>query len=328
MGDIVLTNKCNLKCSYCFANEIKNSETSEFDIINFKKAVDFIKTGKNERLGIVGGEPTIHPNFREFIELLNNDNQIFNYILFTNGIEIAKYIDVLKSDKVNILINCNSPEITGNLYNKLEDSIRVLAKEKKDKLALGTNIYSADMDYSYIFDLLKLAKSNILRFSVSISNADKINSKNGLECYEKYIPILHNFYKDCLKNEIIPQFDCNGIPYCLINTEMKKTLLRINNLQKKYNIHDKIMPEPCTPMVNILPDLTAVRSICYPYLKSVNISDFESIDVLKGYFYKEIDSNFNSLFLTEDCKTCNSRREGRCFVCPTFTINEFLKLKK
>lgn len=42
MANIMLTDVCNLRCPYCFANEFVNVDKNEISEQNFKKAVDFI----------------------------------------------------------------------------------------------------------------------------------------------------------------------------------------------------------------------------------------------------------------------------------------------
>ena len=326
MANIVLINKCNLSCCYCFAKDLLNSEFMYFSMENFVKAVNFIKTRKNERIGIVGGEPTIHPNFAEFMEVIYNDNLISNCIIFTNGIEIDKYIDILGHQKFRLLINCNNPQNIGKLYNKLESNLQQIDKIKKTKFTLGINLYSPFMDYSYIFDLLKLTNRHSLRFSVSISNNDKQNCTNIIDYYKQFNNILLNFYNDCLKNEIIPFFDCCSVPICATSTEIKKVQLKIISLMKKLNYKFPIFGNDCSSFIDILPNLHAVRSICFPYYKSVPISDFNSIDLIKEYFYNEIEKYKPFLLVQEKCKTC--KYIEKCHICISHKINEFMACKK
>lgn len=44
MASIILTDKCNLQCSYCFANEFTNKAFTEISAENFHKALDFALT--------------------------------------------------------------------------------------------------------------------------------------------------------------------------------------------------------------------------------------------------------------------------------------------
>ena len=63
MPNIMLTYRCNLHCPYCFANEFVNKEKTDITIRDFLKAVSFI-TRTESYVGIIGGEPTVHPGFQ------------------------------------------------------------------------------------------------------------------------------------------------------------------------------------------------------------------------------------------------------------------------
>ena len=66
MANIMMTDVCNLRCPYCFANEFVNKDTNEISEENFRKAVDFIVgDGSHSSVGLIGGEPTVHSHFEE-----------------------------------------------------------------------------------------------------------------------------------------------------------------------------------------------------------------------------------------------------------------------
>jgi len=67
---ILLTEKCNYKCNYCYCRKDKNPES--ISITNFYKIIEFIKlqNKKFNKIILTGGEPTTHPNFKEIIYLL------------------------------------------------------------------------------------------------------------------------------------------------------------------------------------------------------------------------------------------------------------------
>ena len=61
-----------------------------------------------EHVGIIGGEPTLHPNFKDILIESNqcaNANRT-NFTLFTNGIELEQYLQYIGTN-MSILINCN-----------------------------------------------------------------------------------------------------------------------------------------------------------------------------------------------------------------------------
>ena len=291
MANIFLTSKCNLKCPYCFADEFVNKEFSEFSIENFKKVVEFIKTKSDERVGLIGGEPTLHPNFRDFIRILDEDENIQDVIIFTNGLEIDKYINDIKAEKFGVLINCNSPSNLGNIhFKKLEDNLKLLKKEFKDKIFLGINLYSDKTDYNYIFELLKLMNLHRLRFSTAIPNVSKENTKDILQSFKDIKPYVFQFFKDCIKNEIVPTNDCNSFPDCFYTVEDKKVLIQLNMISNKYNIKPDTISSchTCSPVIDILPDLNA----------------------------------------SKDCDECKMRLLDKCGICYTYKIHKMQKIKE
>ena len=63
-----LGKRCNYDCSYC-PSEIHDNTSPHTDIEILKRAVDKLVTlGKPIRLSFTGGEPTVHPKFKELIQ--------------------------------------------------------------------------------------------------------------------------------------------------------------------------------------------------------------------------------------------------------------------
>jgi MoaA/NifB/PqqE/SkfB family radical SAM enzyme len=62
-----LGKRCNYDCSYC-PSEIHDNTSPHTDLEILKKTVDQLVTlGKPIRISFTGGEPTVHPNFRELL---------------------------------------------------------------------------------------------------------------------------------------------------------------------------------------------------------------------------------------------------------------------
>lgn len=85
----MLTENCNANCLHCFNKDIRQNKH-----MDTKKAlILFNYLGKHiETLKIMGGEPTVHPNFDKLYEAAQN--QIKHINLFTNAInnEILKIV--------------------------------------------------------------------------------------------------------------------------------------------------------------------------------------------------------------------------------------------
>ncbi|XME04395.1 radical SAM protein [Lachnospiraceae bacterium C1.1] len=60
-----MTNACNLRCSNCTRFCGNHKKPFLMDIETFRKAVDSLKDFDGVT-GIIGGEPTLHPDFENF----------------------------------------------------------------------------------------------------------------------------------------------------------------------------------------------------------------------------------------------------------------------
>ncbi len=329
MANLFLTRKCNLKCPYCFADEFVNKENEEYTMENFHKAINFIKTMPGERLGFIGGEPTLHPKFKEMLDYVLKDDEIGHFIIYTNGLELHKYIDDLKFRKVNMLINCNPPADLGEKrFNRLKENITLLKEKGIRNFNLGINLYSKDMDYSYIFDLLKISGNHQLRFSTALPNSDKEEMDDPLKSFMDFKPFLFQFFEDCIKNEIVPNNDCNAIPQCLLTPEDKKTQLKLAMLSKEYRVPDTITTaHTCNPVIDILPDLTAVRCFGLSKYMKASIEEHKNMENLRNYFINQIDLYARLSFVSEGCNACKMRMLNRCGLCFTYKMKQCEKIK-
>lgn len=330
MANIFLTKKCNLKCPYCFADEFVNKDNEEITTENFLKALEFIKTDKDERVGFIGGEPTLHPEFKNFLQIVIDDKDIQNIILYTNGIEIDKYIDLLSNEKVHILINCNSPKDIGNSrFEKLKNNISLLKSVSKANFTLGLNLYSGALDYNFIFDLLKMIDAHHLRFSIALSNNTKEDTYDALDSYRNFKSSLFKFLQDCYDNQIVPQNDCNAIPNCLLNIEEKRLLLKLQQLSNELKLdRGTLQNYTCSPVIDILPDLNAVR--CFGFSKNLKapITNFKNIFYLRQYFINKIDVYAKVAHFTENCEDCRDRTLNRCGICFTYKLKKMNDIKE
>ena len=331
MANIFLTRKCNLKCPYCFADEFVNKEDEEITLENFKYALDFIKTDKNERIGFIGGEPLLHPEIGTFLDIVNNDKDIEKVIIYTNGIMIDKYIDKLINEKIFLLINCNSPKDIGKTnFKKLRENLILLKDKKKTHLTLGINMYSDKLDYSYIFDLLELVQRKKVRFSTALPNDSKEHTQNVLESFKEFKPFLFKFFKDCYERGIAPFNDCNSMPDCLFSIEDKRLLLQIEQLGKKSDPPGGLMSSnrTCMPVIDILPDLKAVRCFGLSKYLKVDIKEFKDISVLEKYFFNKIDKYAILINECDKCEDCMRKITNKCGICYTYKLNRIEKAKE
>lgn len=129
-----LTNKCNLKCIYCYAEERVNSRNL-LQVGDFFNIIDSINNmSKNAVVVLTGGEPLLSGHVFDVAEYArNNGNQVH---ILTNGMFIdksnAKQITEV-SDLIQISLDGSTPDINDfhrgkGSYNKIIKAINVLLR--------------------------------------------------------------------------------------------------------------------------------------------------------------------------------------------------------
>lgn len=87
---VYITEKCNAKCPNCFNR--RDRVNSQMDISRFEKLCVYLSNNGASQIKIMGGEPTIHPQFQN---IMNLAQQYFITVsLFTNAISdnLLEYI--------------------------------------------------------------------------------------------------------------------------------------------------------------------------------------------------------------------------------------------
>lgn len=84
-----ITYRCNHRCLYCFSHTTAdNSEQrQDIDLSIFKETLSRYKVGVGDRIVLNGGEPTLHKNFRDIVDVaLKACSEV---VLYSNGVAFA-----------------------------------------------------------------------------------------------------------------------------------------------------------------------------------------------------------------------------------------------
>ncbi len=135
---ISVTDRCNLRCSYCMPQEgiIKKQHSEVLSLEEIYQVVHACTFLGISKVRITGGEPLIRKGLVSLIEKLSKLEQIKEVALTTNGILLPKYAKELKEaglKRVNISLDTlNSDkyrEITS--FGKLQDVLAGIEAAKK-----------------------------------------------------------------------------------------------------------------------------------------------------------------------------------------------------
>lgn len=336
MANIMLNETCNLSCPYCFANEfVGNGHRAVMGEEALDKALQFILgDGSESGLGVIGGEPLLHPHFDRFMRKILLDRRVKKVMLYTNGTLLDGHWDVCCHSKMHYLINCNAPEDIGrDNFRKLCDNLQVLLDEKMctDRVTLGINMYRPDASYEYITDLLTRHSLGRLRVSISVPNIESCRNIDAHGYFRSMKSSVLVLFRQLLQRRIIPNYDCNKLPPCLLEDKDKAYLCSgldggfVAEIENKSNIFSRFVQ--CRSVIDIRPDLTAVRCFGLSQWTKRRISDFRCISDLRNYYSQRYDAFAQNTAYSAKCAKCYDRTAGACSGgCLAFKIKTILDL--
>jgi len=305
---------------------------------NFKEALEFVVGDKYDvQVGIIGGEPTLYSHINEALELAMSNERVFPVTLYTNAVTLERIRpELLENRKFRMLVNVNSPEDMGQAkYEKMCRNINDFIYEHigAGRFKLSVNLYKPDFDYSYVMDLVREFRCDNIRLSVSVPSRSELGKKDALTHFREMKPLVIEVTKKLAEQGVIAGFDCNFMPMCLLTEEEKEQLFQIKHFFMRHLEHSEnfwmrsIISEiqTCSPVVDILPNLTSVRCFGLSEYTKVNIRDFKNIEELEEYYYQNIDRKARDFYTSEECKNCFMRRNRKCSSgCLTYKMEQIL----
>ena len=266
---VEITNYCNLNCSFCSRDTLPKKEMS---ISEFKIVIDKIKDYTDSIYLHVKGEPLLHHNLDEILDICDRNN--IKVCITTNGTLLDK--------KKSVLLNHNIKQINislhseNNYYNYFENVFKTC-----DELSKKITI---------IYRIWTLSSLKLDNYSLKI--VDKIDDHYNLDNdildkikVDKNIKIRDNIYLDKDYEFIWPN----------INKEQDD-----NGTCLGTRTHIGILSNG-----NIVPCCLDSNSI----ITLGNIFDNNLDDILNSELFNKINEGFkNKKIVCDLCKSCTFRR--------------------
>lgn len=299
MPNIIITEYCNLSCPYCFANTMIKEHIDKDKLISFEQLNKILNwllptVSSLDRIGIIGGEPTLHPEFSEILARINTFNDFTNSsaILFTNGIELERYLSNI-GPNMSILINTNNlnEKNLKKFYSSL-DTLNYLHWFGNKKATLGCNLYLGETNYQYFWNAVdRYPELSLVRMSITAPNELKLKANKELY-YNKMKNILISFLQEAKNRNLKVEYDCNQIPLCFLTNEEKELVLSLGNFDNY-----------CDPVIDITPDFKATS--CFgTYDSKISCEKFDNILELYNYFKSQmiLKTMYNNTSVCKDCE--------------------------
>lgn len=218
---ISLTNECNVNCSHCF-NKNRNIP---LDVnMNIDKFIKFMEYNKEYLrsdelcIKILGGEPTLHNDFYDFIEVCKVYSD--DVVLFSNGLNVNS-LDANKIKK-----NISVITINGYIFDL---SLIKYLKNISEIYFSFTIPYEKEQLKTNLIKIKKLVQEGFYNFNLSPDVSIDIFNNEIKNQYRKTLVDTFLFIKD-LNNSLEIGLD-HSLPLCFFDGEYNEV---INNELRGY----------------------------------------------------------------------------------------------
>jgi sulfatase maturation enzyme AslB (radical SAM superfamily) len=310
MANLLVTRRCNRKCAHCFARghyivdcDELHPQASEDHISfdRFEEALLFLQRSDIGVIGLMGGEPGLHPFLREMVEtILDRDLHVR---LFTGGLiseGTAKFLAGLNPSRVCVVVNAPRPmdSLSSASCMGVQRTMQLLGPIA----SLSYTICNPEEDLGF---LVKLIEQYNLRRSLRIGLcAPRMgDSSPAVLPPARYKDLAHpivELAEACALESIAMEFDC-GFTRCMF-TEVHHRRLRELAVLTLF---------ACGPVVDIDPDL--MTWACFPMasMAKLALSEVNDRDQLIERF-RQGQRAYRNLGVYEKCMTCGHKRRGEC----------------
>lgn len=318
MANIAITSQCNLNCSYCFTQEEYKNAASAIQHMPtgiYSQALDFILQSDIKQIRILGGEPTLHPDFIHYLELALQTGRPVR--LFSNGLmpeKIRTFLKGVPDEKINLVLN---------ITHLTDDSLQMPPQLEKtlnqlnQKIILGLNIFKKELPLDFLFDIIR---NYDLKKMVRLGLAHPcIGYRNRYMLPKHYLSIgktIANFAREAQKLSVKINLDCGFVP-CMFDGEDLQEL----DLDPSLGNH-------CEPIPDILPDGSIIPCYCLSGIDRKKMDSSLSADTVRAQFQEKL-SLLSNTGIFKICPLCEVKGRGLCSGgCTAQKIMRFQSVKK
>jgi MoaA/NifB/PqqE/SkfB family radical SAM enzyme len=320
MANVLLTTRCNLRCPYCFAQEkLSEGQRLSMALSDAEKVMDFLQRSNHPLFRVMGGEPTLHPDFPRILEMALRKGMRVDVL--SNATWPESYNELFRRispRRVVFLLNIDLPErYAPNIWQRIEQNLAAISD--RGSITLSFNIFEKQPRYEYIFELTKKYGIDKIRMSFSLPVVGANNACLKLEDYKDLAPFVVGFARRAEEEGVQVKMD-NAVPLCMFTHEQAGELLLKGVIDLERNMR-------CSPVIDIGPDLRVWCCFCLSKMWNRHLDEFENLDQVRAHFQRALSVYQDRLYPLEACTDCRYRDRWHCQGgCLTHTVMKYGEL--
>jgi len=300
--NVLLTQVCNRRCSFCFARERLGGKRPGSPFMsreNLRKVMDFLRRSGERELRLLGGEPTLHPEFREIVEEAVAGG--FHVHLFTNAMMREGTVDFLAglpAGAVSLLCNV-SPQAEDS--PRQQERVRYALERLGPRCQVGVTLTGPGEEFSFVADLVDRHRlQRKVRLGIAHPIVGRDNACLEPSAYRGIGRTILALAEEFHRRGITVGFDC-GLVLCMFEEAEIGRLFMVSEGLRMV----------CRPILDVGPDLDVWN--CFP-LSGVLVADLERFRnrTEMAAFYEGLLRPYRSLGCMPECLGCDFLRTGQC----------------
>jgi radical SAM protein with 4Fe4S-binding SPASM domain len=294
MPNLMLTNRCNFNCSYCFGQDQMPPAVSALDMTRetFMQLIDWtLRDGSpGKMVHLMGGEPTLHKDFvwmAKYVLEQKCELKVFSNLASKNA---PDYAAELKDAPVRWVVNVNPPESrTREQDASLKKCLQILGP----KVTLTFNMVPEPCAQEWLIDLIceyNLARD--IKVGFVLPTLSHKNEHLQDKDYPRVARRVVDFARRCESFDIQLSYEC-GVPWCAFTAEQMGELWHLNST----------FFSSCNSVLDITPDGRVIYCLPLATFRSPHFTKFKNYPEAKNWF-ESVLMPYRPLGSTSQCYKC------------------------
>ena len=317
MANLILTNYCNADCAFCFAADSRvrmlGDGKRQMDEAEVRDWLDFVIAGGIRELRLLGGEPSLHPKFAEFVRL--GAEKGCSVTVFTNGVMPDLARDVLREldpEVCSVVVNV-SATVRKEDISRQRDTLKMLGPRAMPGMTLTSPVFTFAVAIAMI-------DAFGLRRTIRVGIANPTWRGSNVSVHPKQYPAIG---QALLKQSAITSrfgidldADC-GFVRCMFGDRFEE--LTANG----FHYHSR-----CTPVLDLCAGGTILPCFGLSNLVSLSRSDFSDAGEAYGEMSRVLEP-WHAFGIYPECAECPLfETEACCGGCLSARLRRFQPLKE
>lgn len=302
MANISITSHCNRDCAYCFSRSAlgrKDSALRHVDLEFFERALDLLERSAINETRLVGGEPTLHPDFPALLERVQQRD--FRLTVFSNGLAPASALEALESfprERLTVLVNINHPsQSDADEGRRRFPFLRRLGQS----IVLGHNISEPGAKLGFLLDLAQeLPRVRAIRLGLAHPVLGEENQYLHTRHYGRVGRKVSVFAAQATELNLRIELDCGFVP-CMFPDGCYARL-------GECSAH---VGRRCGPVVDLLLDGRVVPCFPLSHWKSWKLPPPRKLRWLREQMAAALEP-YRELGIFRECRICPLPAQGLC----------------